>query len=90
MTSPEGNESGTWSLSSDNTKLTIVSSDDEESEVLDVKSLTSNKLELFYAEEFTEDMDEDSENETFAISITLLHSNGTNPVFWIGFFYLCH
>jgi hypothetical protein len=69
VTSPEGNENGTWSLSADNKKLSLTSG--TETDVITVKSLTSSKMELFYAEEYEEDMDEDGEDDVFAISMTL-------------------
>lgn len=69
VTSPEGNETGTWSLSSDNTKLSLTS--DGDTEVIDVKSLTSSKMELTYEETFEDDMDEDGENEELEISMLL-------------------
>lgn len=69
VTSPEGNESGTWSLSSDNEKLTVTS--DGESEVLDVSSLTSSTMKLNFEEESAEDLDEDGEDEVFEITIAL-------------------
>lgn len=69
-TSPEGDETGTWSLNEDHSKLTLVS--DDETTVIDVKSLTSSKMELFFAEEFTQDMDEDGEDEVFHLDMTLV------------------
>lgn len=67
--SPEGNETGTWSLSSDQKTLTL--SSDGETDTIQVKSLTASKMELFIAEEVEEDMNGDEEWELLSIDLTL-------------------
>ncbi|MEQ8469943.1 MAG: lipocalin family protein [Marinoscillum sp.] len=69
FTDKEGNESGTWALSSDKSKLTVTSGG--ESEQLNVNFLTQAKLKVSYTESFEEDMDEDGTMEVFGISIIL-------------------
>lgn len=64
------NETGTWSLSSDNKKLTI-SPNSGTPTTLDVIELTSSKLHLTGTETETEDLNGDSAPETIVVNIDL-------------------
>jgi hypothetical protein len=63
-------DTGTWSLSSDNKKLTIDSSTDSPV-ILDVIQLTSSTLHLQGTETETEDLNDDGTLETITVSIDL-------------------
>jgi len=65
-----GTDTGTWSLSSDNKKLTIDSST-EAPVILDVIELTSSKLHLKGTETETDDLNGDSTPETIIVNIDL-------------------
>lgn len=69
VTSPEGNETGTWSLSSDNKKLTLTS--EEETEVVDLKTLTSSKMIVFMEESMEEDINGDEVDDQIEVSFEL-------------------
>jgi len=62
-------ESGTYQLNSNNTKLTITSS--EGPQELDVEELTNNRLILSFSEEEMEDFNQDGTLNTIAIDILL-------------------
>lgn len=63
-------DTGTWSISSDNKKLTISSSSGTPV-TLDVIELTSSKLHLMGTETETEDLNGDSAPETIIVTINL-------------------
>jgi hypothetical protein len=63
-------DSGTWSLNSDQTELTITSTTDGPSTV-DVVELTSSKLRLHMSEITQEDLNSDGTDENIVISIDL-------------------
>jgi hypothetical protein len=62
-------ESGTYQLNSNNTKLTITSS--EGPQELDIEELTNNKMSLSFSEEEMEDFNEDGTLNTIALKIQL-------------------
>lgn len=62
-------ESGTYQLNSNNTKLTITSS--EGPQEFDVEELTNNKMSLSFSEEEMEDFNEDGTLNTIAIKIKI-------------------
>jgi hypothetical protein len=64
-------DTGTWSLSSDNKKLTIDSSTDSPV-ILDVIELTSSKLQLRGTDTQTEDLNGDDTPETINVTIDLI------------------
>jgi hypothetical protein len=61
-------DSGTWSLNSDETELTIVSSTDGPT-VLEVLELTSSKLRLHTSEVVPQDLNSDGTDELVNVSI---------------------
>ncbi|NLJ42487.1 MAG: hypothetical protein GX431_02435 [Bacteroidales bacterium] len=63
-------DSGTWSLSSDNTKLTI-DSDTEDPVVFDILELTSHKLVLKGTESVEEDLNDDTVPETITVTLEM-------------------
>ena len=63
-------DTGTWSLSPDNKKLTIDSSTDSPT-ILDVIELTSSTLHLRGTDSETEDLNDDSIPETITVTIDL-------------------
>lgn len=65
----DGDETGTWSLSSDKTKLTMTF--DGETGVINVVALTDTRLELSMDEEFDIDIDQDGQVEEFDMSLTI-------------------
>lgn len=62
-------ESGTYQLNSNNTKLTITSS--EGPQEFDVEELTNNKMSLSFSEEEMEDFNEDGTLNTISIKILI-------------------
>jgi hypothetical protein len=64
-------DTGTWSLSSDNKKLTIDSSTDSPT-ILDVIELTSSTLHLRGTDSETEDLNDDGSPETITVTIDLI------------------
>ena len=64
-------ETGTYSLNSSETTLTINSDDDDETIVFDVTEFTNNVLNLEYSEEYEEDITEDQVNEEILILLKL-------------------
>jgi len=71
-TSTSGTDTGTWSLSSDNKKLTIVPSTGDPI-IFDVITLSSSSLHLKWTETTSQDLNSDGTPETltFAIDLTL-------------------
>jgi hypothetical protein len=71
-TSTDGTDTGTWSLSSDNKKLTINPSNGDPL-TFDIVSLTSSNLHLQWSQTESEDLNSDGTPETlnFAIDLTL-------------------
>lgn len=63
-------DSGTWSLSADGKKLTIVSGA-EPPETADVIELTSNKLTIAIISSESEDLNGDSVPETLTVNVTI-------------------
>jgi hypothetical protein len=61
-------ETGTWSLSSDGTKLTVVPTGDTP-ETLDVLLLTSNKMKLKLSETLNEDLNGDDTPELINVDL---------------------
>jgi hypothetical protein len=64
-------ETGTWSLSSDNKKLTIDPSTDSPV-IMDVIELTSSKLHLRGTDSQSEDLNDDSIPETIDVTVDLI------------------
>jgi hypothetical protein len=64
-------DSGTWSLNSDKTELTITSTTDGPS-TLEVLELTSSKLHLHTSEITTEDLNSDGTDETINVAIDVI------------------
>lgn len=63
-------DSGTWSLSSDNQKLTI-DSDTEAPVIFDILELSSHKVVLKGTESVQEDLNEDTVPETITVTIEM-------------------
>ena len=63
-------DSGTWSLSADNTKLTI-DSDTDSPVIFDILELTSHKVVLKGTESVEEDLNDDSVPETITVTIEM-------------------
>jgi hypothetical protein len=61
-------ETGTWSLSSDGSKLTIDPSNDDPM-VFDVVKLTSNELQLHLTQSGTQDLNNDNVPETITVDV---------------------
>jgi hypothetical protein len=61
-------DSGTWSLNSDRTKLTVTSATDGPM-TFDVVELTSSKMHLHALETTTEDLNGDSTPETLTVEV---------------------
>jgi hypothetical protein len=62
-------ESGTYQLNSNNTKLTFTTSDGPEE--VDVLELTNNKMKLSFSESETDDFNEDGTDNTLLFTFTI-------------------
>lgn len=69
-TGPGGTDTGTWSLSTDNKKLTIVPTTGDPI-TFDVISLSSSSLHLQWTQSESEDLNSDGTNETLVFTIDL-------------------
>lgn len=66
----QDDETGTWTLNSNATILTIDEGTNDEA-IINIQTLTSNTLVVVFEEEEIDDLDEDGTDETLLVNVTL-------------------